>query len=46
MNLLARKPWLLVVAAFAALIAGWVLTLRIAERHRPVPIPVQVPARP
>lgn len=28
-----RRPWLLVIAAFVFLIAGWVATIAVASRH-------------
>lgn len=43
MNPFTRRPWLLVVVAFAALIAAWAATIAIAEKHKPVPIPVRTP---
>ena len=41
MNPLAKCPWFLVVAAFVALIAAWAATITIAEKNKPVPIPVR-----
>lgn len=43
MNLFAKCPWLLVVVAFITLLAAWATTITIAERNRPVPIPVHAP---
>lgn len=41
MNLFAKRPWLLAVVAFVALIAAWATTITIAEKNRPVPIPIR-----
>lgn len=43
MNPFARRPWLLVIVAFIVLIAAWAVTIRIAEKHKPVAIPVGAP---
>jgi hypothetical protein len=43
MNVFAKRPWLLVVLAFLALIAAWAKTITIAERNRPVPVPTHAP---
>ncbi len=41
MNPFAKRPWLLVIVAFLALIAAWAATIRIAQENRPVPIQIE-----
>lgn len=41
MNVFSKRPWLFVVIAFLLLISAWAITIVIAERHRPVPVPLQ-----
>lgn len=45
-NLLERKPWLLVIAAFALLIGGWITILVIGSRNTPEPFPLTNPPAP
>jgi len=40
MSIFSKRPWLLVVVAFMALIGAWAVTIVIAERHRPTPVPI------
>lgn len=39
-TLFAKRPWIIVVAAFVVLITGWVFLLRLAYRNQPEAIPV------
>lgn len=46
-NPLHTRPWLLVILAFALLIAGWMVFITLASRNAPEMIPViQTPPTP
>ena len=46
LSLIARRPWLLVVAAFLVLFTAWFFFIRIALKNKPAeaPIPTRMPA--
>lgn len=38
---IARKPWLLVVAAFVLLISAWTVLICVAVKNRPEEVPLE-----
>lgn len=38
---LSKRPWLLIVLAFALLIGGWVFLLKLAAENRPQSVPIE-----
>lgn len=45
MKNLTKRPWLLVIAAFAVLITSWVCLLRLAAKYQPESVPIEVSSR-
>jgi hypothetical protein len=37
----AKRPWVIVVLVFAALVAAWTTLVVIARRNPPVPVPLE-----
>ncbi|NLT70763.1 MAG: hypothetical protein GXX91_08715 [Verrucomicrobiaceae bacterium] len=44
MSFLRNRPWLWIVFAFALLIAGWIVLLKIAADHRPATVELHPPS--
>jgi len=40
-QLISKRPWLLIVFAFIVLISGWVFLLKLAARNQPETVPIQ-----
>jgi multidrug efflux pump subunit AcrB len=44
MNPIKKRPWLLIVAAFLVLIAGWAAFINLAVKNQPETVPLEAPA--
>ena len=41
MNAIKKRPWLLIVAAFIFLIAGWTAFINLAVKNQPPTVPLE-----
>ena len=41
---IAKRPWILIVIAFAILISGWIFLLRLARENQPETVPLKTVA--
>ena len=41
MNPIKKRPWLLIVAAFLILIAGWTAFIKLAIKNQPPTVPLE-----
>lgn len=40
MNPIKKRPWLLIIAAFLILIAGWTVFIKLAVENQPASVPL------